>query len=217
MVERVTDWVRDVAKGAALMTQTSVSENFLTGCYDILSNQALTDILTANFEHLGKIPYDEADRQMAAELQETYSTEEIQSTLDMLPEDQRRKAEGRSLYSTPNDIDDQESVNPSSGDNGNVSYIVPTAQFYAATWPVGTAPHTWQAVAASGDFGLKAVPYVSKVFAGTVWDLMTDSSLLKSVQAEFRAETEGLTYESPLPEGTELPFELTASESSDAD
>lgn len=90
---------------------------------------------------------------------------------------------------------------------GDVSQITPTAQFRATTWALGTPGHSWQAVVANGDFGRTAVPYAAKLLAGSTFDLMTDEERLAEAQAEFERETE--SYESPFPEGTEPPFELT--------
>ena len=54
-------------------------------------------------------------------------------------------------------IGSQEGITPpeavsgrGSTDVGDVSWVTPTTEFYAATWVPGTPPHTWQAVAASG-------------------------------------------------------------------
>jgi aminobenzoyl-glutamate utilization protein B len=94
-----------------------------------------------------------------------------------------------------------------STDVGEVSQITPTAQFRATTWALGTPGHSWQAVVANGDFGRTALPYVGKLLAGSVVDLLTDEERLANARAEF--EQEVADYENPLPETAEPPFELT--------
>jgi len=91
-----------------------------------------------------------------------------------------------------------------------VSYIAPTGQFTAATWPVGTPGHSWQVVAANGDFGKKGMMFAAKVLAGTAHDLMTDAETLKAAKAEFEETTGGEPYETPLPPEAEPPFDMTA-------
>ena len=209
-VERVTDRLRDVAAGAARMTRTRVRERFVTGCYDILSNQTLGDVLQRNLDAAGAIPYDEADRALAADLRATLDDGRVESALASLPPADRERAAGRPLCPAPVAPTDVERVASSSGDNGDVSYIAPMAQFYAATWPVGTPAHSWQAVAASGDLGLAAVPYVARVLAGATYDLMADAGLVRAVRAEFESATADRPYESPLPPDAEPPFDPVA-------
>lgn len=207
-VERVTDWLRDAAKGATLMTQTEVDEHFITGCYDILSNQRLADVLEDNLTEVGPIPYTDSDRSFASELQETFPQEDIRSAVDTVRDELQADASNSSLFSKPIAANDEGAVSSSTGDVGDVSYITPTAQCYVATWPIGTVAHSWQAVAASGAFGLKAVPYVSKVLAGTIWDL-NQGDVLEAAQREFERETDGMEYETPLPDDATPPFGLT--------
>ena len=70
-VDRITDWLDDVAEGATLMSQTTVERRFLTGCYDYIANDVLSDALLANMRELGSIPYTDEDREFAAELRDT--------------------------------------------------------------------------------------------------------------------------------------------------
>jgi aminobenzoyl-glutamate utilization protein B len=209
-VERVTEWLRDVAAGAARMTRTRVRERFVTGCYDILSNQALGDVLQRNLDAAGAVPFDEADRAFAADLQATLDPDRVESALASLPPADRERAAGRALHPEPVAPTDVERVASSSGDNGDVSYLAPMAQFYAATWPVGTPAHSWQAVAASGDLALAAVPYVARVLAGATYDLMADPALVRAAREEFESATAGRPYECPLPPDAEPPFDLVA-------
>ena len=46
---------------------------------------------------------------------------------------------------------------------GDVSWVVPTVQLYAATWVPGTVAHTWQATAAGGtSIGVKGMLVAAK-------------------------------------------------------
>ncbi|MFQ3295527.1 MAG: aminobenzoyl-glutamate utilization protein B, partial [Natrialbaceae archaeon] len=86
-VERNTDWLRDIAEGAALMTQTEVEERFLTGCYDYRANDVVTDVIWANMQAVGPIEYDEDEYAFAADLRDTIDEESIESGLSDVPED----------------------------------------------------------------------------------------------------------------------------------
>mgnify|MGYP000144314490 CR=1 FL=1 len=145
--------------------------------------------------------------ELAAELQETFPEGSIESQLADFDEPHATEAADVALYTEPMDAFDEGEVGGGSTDVGDVSQITPTAQFRATTWALGTPAHSWQAVVANGDFGRTAVPYVAKLLAGSVVDLLTDGERLAAARAEFEERTE--PYETPLPDGAEPPFELT--------
>ncbi|MFC5279831.1 amidohydrolase [Halorubrum rubrum] len=209
-VERNTDWLRDIARGAATMTQTTVSERFLSGCHDYIANGSVTDAIWENMQEVGPIEYDEADREFARELLETVSESNRASRLEELPKDLRETVEPHALYPDPVPPFNEDVTSGGSTEVGDVSYIAPTGQFNAATWPVGAPGHSWQVVAANGDFGRKGMLFAAKVLAGTAHDLMTDPETLAAAREEFEAATGGEPYETPLPPEAEPPFDMTA-------
>ena len=87
---------------------------------------------------------------------------------------------------------------PGSTDVGDVSWLTPTAQFTAVTWPSGAPGHSWQNVAC-GKTGMahKGVLFAAKVLAAAAADLMEDSSLLAQVREEFEI-TAAEGYDCPI-------------------
>ena len=209
-VERNTEWLRDIAGAAATMTQTRVEERFLTGCYDYRANEVVSETIWENMEAIGPIDYDEGDREFAAELQATVPDERIESRLSELPDEVAEAVGGEALYSEPVAAFDRDRQTHGSTEVGDVSYITPTGQFRGATWPVGTPGHSWQVVAANGDFGLKGVAFAAKVLAGATYDLLGDPERVAAANEEFDAEIGRDAYETPLPEDAEPPFDVTA-------
>lgn len=208
-VERNTDWLRDVADGAALMTQTEVSERFLSGCYPYLANDTVTNVIWENMEELGPIKYDEDDYEFAHNLVESVSKSNRDAELESLPDELRETVEDCALYPEPVAPFNEDNISGGSTEVGDVSYITPTGQFRAATWPVGTPGHSWQVVASNGDFGRKGMIFAAKVLAGSVYDLMTDPATLEAAKAEFLEATDGEPYQTPLPPEAEPPFGVT--------
>ena len=209
-VERTTDWLREIAEGAATMTRTEVESRFVTGCYDFLANEALTEAVWENMREVGPVAFDDADRAFAADLQATIPDEEVEARLADLPEDRREAVRGDALHGDPVPAFDEGTAG--STDVGDVSWLTPTAQFRGATWPVGTPGHSWQAVAANGDFGREGMLFAAKVLAATAADLLSDGDLLAAARSEFESATEGAGYESPLPPGAEPPFDMSAAD-----
>ena len=75
-----------------------------------------------------------------------------------------------------------------STDVGDVSWLVPTVGFYAATWVPGTPAHSWQAVAAGGmSIGHKGMQLATRVLAKTALDLIRDPAHISAAREEFLA------------------------------
>lgn len=202
-VERISDWLRDVAAGAARMTRTDVEERYVTGCYDYQPNAVVTDVVEDVLTDLGPLSWTEGQRALARDLQETLDPDDVARRVERLPDDHADRAAGRALYGHPVP-DEAASTSAGSTDVGDVSYIAPVGQFTAATWPLGTPLHTWQAVAANGDFGVEGMLYAAKVVGETARRLAADPDTLARAREEFEAVP---AYESPLPEGAEPPFD----------
>ena len=187
-------WLIQIARGAAMMTQTTLDEiKIISGCYEVLPNQTLVKLIGKNMNEIGAPSYTDYDRAFAEKLSNGY--------------DQSQKAKGLETNFIPLSFIDKhihEGVEPphdfgqsqkASTDVGDVSWITPLAMFGVATWPLGVVPHTWQAVAASGaNMGLCAMNYAAKVLATSLIDLYTNPEVLTQVKAEFSQAVGGKKY-----------------------
>jgi len=82
-----------------------------------------------------------------------------------------------------------------STDVGDVSWVVPTTGFYAATWVPGTPGHSWQAVACGGTtIGKKGMVLASRVLAASAVDLMTQPEIVERAKAEQKQRLSGSLY-----------------------
>ncbi len=205
-VEAISDWLDDIAEGAAIMTQTEVSRQYLTGCYDYRPNGTITDVITKNLHEVEPVAFAEEDRSFAEALQASLDPGEIDSSLEKLTDEDRAAVDGHAVYANPVEATNAGEAGGGSTDVGDVSWITPTGQFRATTYPVGTPGHTWQAVAANGSFGVKGMVFAAKVLAASAYDLLADPQLLGEAAAEF-ART-GNDYECSVPGGIEPPFDV---------
>lgn len=194
--DEMLSWLVDIAKGAAMMTQTKLSEiKILGGSSEVLSNQTLVGLLQKNMNELGGPLFTDEDRKFAEDISKVFSNADKQKGL-----------EGNFIPLTYMDKHLHEGVETSqdygqslkaSTDVGDVSWITPLAMFSVATWPLGTAAHTWQTTAASGSgIGYHAMHYAAKVLATSLVDLYTDKDLLEKAKKEFVVETGGKEYTS---------------------
>lgn len=207
-VERLSEWVSEIAEGAAMMTQTDVQWRYLTGCWEFLVNETLIDVMWGTLRDLGPIDYSPDDQAFAQELQDTVAAATIDARLNDLSEDVQSVMRETALHPDPVAPAEDVGLMMGSSEVSDVSWITPTAQCRVATWPVGVTAHTWQAVAASGGFGKKGAIYAAKALGGTAYDLFTDESALEAATTEFQRVKGDTEYETPLPAHVDPPFDV---------
>jgi len=206
-VEEIYARMLDIAKGAALMSGTTYDIDFVTGCYELLSNRVISNILLEKMKGVDDLRFSDQERAFAKELQQSFPTGSLDHAFE------------RAKASTPDPVDSSEiedplwervlphhqdaGISPGSTEVGDVSQITPTGQLRTTCWPLGTPPHSWQTVASSGSsIGFKGMLFAAKGLALTAYDLMTKPELLAAAQAEFEQDQQGRKYVSPLPAGT---------------
>ena len=206
-VEHIYRWILRIADGADLMAETTHEVEFLTGCYNTLSNSALAELVVANMREIGAPTYNEEELAFAHAITETIPASEKRDRL------QRSKRPGwerlldvemDTSIPVPWGIGD---VSGGSTDVGDVSWNTPTMEFSTATYPLGCPGHSWQNVASSRlGIGHESLIFAAKVIAATVLDLMTKPEVLAEVRKEFGESTKNLKYLSPLPKGLKPPL-----------
>ncbi len=174
-------WTRvvDAARASALGTGTEVAVEVMHGNHALLPNEALQRRLYANMSFVGGVSYTDEELAFA---------EEIRASFDA---------------AAGGDLGDERRVKPyrfyqsyGSTDVGDVSWAAPTGGVRAATWPVGSAAHSWQAAAASGaSIGHKGMEVAAKTLALTAAELISDAHLRGLAREEFlEARGEGWEY-----------------------
>ncbi len=196
--------VRKIAEGAALMTETSVSMEFISATSNILPNRALEEAMGAAFARIGPPPFDAADFAFADRLRAAALTErDILASAESFggPADYPK-----SLHDDILPLPETPGLLFGSTDVGDVSWIVPTAQCLTATAAIGTPFHAWQTVTQGKlPAAHKAMITAAKVMAATAADAIVDPELLARAKAELMKRRKGKPYVSPLPDGIEPP------------
>jgi aminobenzoyl-glutamate utilization protein B len=206
-VDEIYTRMLDIAKGAALMSGTTYDIDFVTGCYELLPNLVLADLIHEKMQEVGAMHFTPQETAFAAQLQKTFPAGSLDYAYTLLEKTTRGGYTKTDLTNPlwPQVLHHATTVlvMPGSTEVGDVSQITPTGQMTTCCWPFGTPPHSWQITASSGSqIGFKGMHYAAKVLALTALDLMTRPDLLRAAQAEFADRTEGRQYVSPLPDGT---------------
>jgi aminobenzoyl-glutamate utilization protein B len=197
--------VLDIAKGAALMSGTTHNIEFITGCYDLLPNNTLCDLLLEKMQELNDLKFTEQERAFAKKLQATFPAGSVERSFEWM---QKSARAGISEDDINNPLWEQvlphSNTPPLMGGStevGDVSWITPTGQITTCCWPLGTPGHSWQTVVSSGSsIGNKGMLFAAKIMALAAFDLLTNPDLLPKAHADFAKARKGQQYVTPLPD-----------------
>ena len=188
----LTNRVNDIARGAALMTGTTLSFHQIDGTANTLSNGVLEQLLYDNMLAAPLPEYTQDEILFARKMKATFAPAPLPGRLTN--EDPRlRKLVIQKTEHGRKAINDfvfpyipSYSFSPGSTDVGDVSWLTPTAQFTAVTWPSGAPGHSWQNVSCGKtSVAHKGTLYAAKILAAAAADLMEHPDLLTQVRDEF--------------------------------
>lgn len=177
--------MKEVAKGAAMMTGTEVDFFMENGLYELLVNETGAKTLHQNMQLVGPIKYTPEEIRFADEIMRAY---------------------GDSARGIDGSIKPMEITRPDpdggSTDVGDISYIVPEITLNAVTAPYKAPWHSWVVVACGGmSIGHKGMLFAAKSLGNTMVDLFEDEQLRKDIRAEFLKRKGNEVWKAMLPDG----------------
>lgn len=199
--------VEDIAKGAALMTGTQVEMVFDRATSNVVPNVTLGRVLHENLKKVGAIEYTEEELAFAKKMQRSLVPESADEK-DLLMAIKKAESMKPSMltdFETPMAKDlmpliEAPLVMPASTDVGDVSCVVPTAQFAVACYALGTPEHSWQLVAqGKSSVFHKGMLQAGKVLALAAVDLLERPEVIEKAWEEHLSKTAGEGYSSPIP------------------
>ncbi len=207
-LEGIKQRVIDCARGAAIMTGTTMEMEFVKASSNILPNTTMEEMLVSNMHALGAPQYDEEELALAKSLHDALeSPEKTLTKISRLCSAKVRSEvlahQGEAMYAfiAPHTPTDSPLITVST-DAGDASWCAPTSQISAAAWAADTPAHTWQAVSiGKSSIAHKAMLFAAKVIGLTGAQLMADSEKLAQAQAEFTSRTAATPYVCPIPKG----------------
>ena len=179
--------VLKAAKGAAMMTETRVSWEVSSGKCDYIPNDAIHGTILEAMLRIPVPALTPEESVFARDLAATVPRRDLESTLTMIGAPLSLLK--RPTHDRAGDFGEGFRIGGSL-DTGDVSYVTPTGQMNAATWPLGVGAHTWQSCSASGSTGaFKRMRWAAAVLAAAGFALASDPALLASAKAEHRRKT----------------------------
>ena len=204
-MKELFDRVVNVARGAALMTDTKLTVDITMAFSDFLPNLTLAAVAYDALCEVGAPVWDEADFALAADMLHTYGETTRKDIHDMLvqrfPQEDPDALMARPLHTgilpfDPNAV----SHSPGSTDVGDVSYVVPTAEIHTATACLGNVGHSWQNTAFSNSsVGEKGMRAAAQAMALTCLRIAENPDVLTKAWDELKKKNGG-GYVCPLPD-----------------
>jgi aminobenzoyl-glutamate utilization protein B len=189
-VVATTKWIRQIADGAAMATQTTATVNQYFGMHDLLPNTPLAERMQMHLERVGTPEWTEEEQAFARECQKQMGIEEKGLATAVLPLMNEPKLGG-------------------SSDVAEESWSTPTVGIAMPTIPLGVSLHTWPVTACGGvSIGVKSAVAAATVVAHSALDVLTDADLRAAVRADFATRVGDYVYVSPIPPEQEHPYGL---------
>jgi aminobenzoyl-glutamate utilization protein B len=184
-VDDVFARVKEIAQGAALIAGVEHTMTVQTGYSDMNILTRGLELLQANLAALPAITYTDEEQAAARALQKATGkdTKGMSAALKPLAPIAKDPKGG-------------------STDVGDVSWVVPTLHFYAATAPVGVPWHAWPVVASSRmSIGHKGMMFAAQGLAATAVDLFEKPDVREALRKQFDEQTKGIAYRWRVPDG----------------
>lgn len=192
-VEQYFAWIKDIAKGASLMSRTKMSIQIDTDCHEIIQNNVLSQIFYENLKAVGPPKFTEEDRAFARRLQQPL-IEQFGSKFPLAIDDSVKTL--------------AESNTPSKGstDVGDISWHVPTGGMRTACLVADSPGHSWQNVACiASPIGEKGIVYGAKVIAVTAIELLESPEIVAAAKSEWDSRMKDRKYTTQIPKGQKPP------------
>lgn len=164
VLKDISNRLIDVAKGAAIMTQTQMDYTFESSCKPLLPNETLSKVMYQSLEKYLPLQY----------------TEEAVTFAKTLSEN---KISPINCELQPYEINKLSYI---STDVGDASYQVPTCQFFMACEPRDSEMHSWKWTAnGKSVFAHEGIVYAANILFDTAQKLIKNPKIIEQAQREL--------------------------------
>lgn len=213
-VMEVMERLRNIARGAALMTDTVMEEQFESGFASMYANHYLADLMYGVMEKLGPMEFSQEELAFAQKINDAfhktnreYIEDKIETTqftkqdADLLREEADQPLLARNYPPMDGNV-----VFKGATDVGDLSQVAPTAALWTTCFPTCTPGHSWANVATGGmSIGHKGMLHGARILALTAAEMLLDQSHFVKAREEFNRTMAGKKYQPLIPEGFQPP------------
>ncbi|HUA85392.1 MAG TPA: amidohydrolase [Bryobacteraceae bacterium] len=182
VLDGIWERIMACARAGAMASGTRMEFEQGTNYANVLPNDALSEVLSRAMQKAGGYTYTPQEKQFADELQKTLTGPVRSPGPDKVI---TNKSEPSGVAST---------------DAGDVSWVVPTAQFVAATFVPGVSAHTWQAAACAGSsIGRKGMVVAARTLALAGVELFENPDEVAAAHEAFEKRLAGRKWTTRIP------------------
>ncbi|MGB4437644.1 MAG: amidohydrolase [Sedimentibacter sp.] len=209
-VKELFERVVNVARGAALMTDTTMNYEITMAFSDYITNDALASIADECLQEVGAPQWDKEDYALAKSYLSSYNETTIASIkeeiIEIYGEEQLEEKLNKPLDNIIHPYDkNNKSYQSGSTDVGDVCYTVPTLNFHVATACIGNIGHTWQMTGQScSSIAHKGLITAAKAMALSAIRTMNRPDVIENAK-QIVLKQNGGAYECPLPDSVKPP------------
>ena len=186
------DKLNRIAEGATLMTGTTYEYQIDAAGWPQLGLKSIAEVIQANIDAVGMPQWSEDEQEFARKFQAAMGARVV------------------GLY-TRATAPGQRGQSASSNDNGDVTWVVPSAALNFPASVPGINYHNWQAaVTPTSTMAHKGMVSASKVLAATILDFLTKPELVRQARIEFEKATTETKYFPVLPPDAKPPLDLNS-------
>jgi len=205
----IYNWILEIAKGASIMTKTEVKVDFMEGCYNLIPNRTISELIVENMREIGLPKYSDKDWKFAEEIAKTIDSEMKIAQLKKSKRPGWERLVDKLIDDEVPDPWGEGETSHGSTDVADVSWMTPTVEFGTAAGVLGSPGHSWQDVAESGvGLGHKSLIFAAKVMAATAIDLLTKEDALNKAREEHKRRIGNKKYRSPIPPDHKPPLDV---------
>lgn len=193
-VKDIFERVVDIARGAALMTQTTMEYQVGQVYQDFLPNETLDKLAIRHMRQVIPAVYTKEEMEEAAYYQQMIAPETVEGMKEKMLRSITCEKPSSDLYTPVVNFvyEGEPPFGLASTDAGNVSWVVPMTSIYTSCYVLGSYGHSWQMVA-QGKSGIlhKGMYLAAEILASVAVNLMEDPVLVEKAKEDFKKATEG--------------------------
>lgn len=204
-VDAIIERIKNIARGAALMTDTRVEIHPpMFGYSDFFQNSVVCEIASEAMAEVGAPKWSEEDFAKSTEYAATYDAR-MKSNLEEIVQNRYPQEQWAERIEKPLDTRTKEFVtgsvpliNAGSTDVGDVAYVTPTSYLFVACSCMATPPHSWYWTSAVGSsIGEKGMLTAAKILALSSVKAIQSPERLEQARKEWLQRTGG-KYNCPM-------------------
>lgn len=192
--------VHNIARGAALMTETKVDIRVVSAYADVLQNKTLDNLIYKHMKEILPLKYTEEEMAYAEKFHAVGDPGDWMTYQALAAKYMGEKGKQFFRGAMADVAFPPNPMKAGSTDVGDVSWVVPATWFGVACFALGTSGHSWMGVAqGKSSIAHKGMAAAAKIIARAALDIFENPQLAEEAKADMVKAKNGAEYRSLIP------------------